>query len=290
MARYARSAVRWLLFAISLSSLAARAEAASYPEGERHSPMTREVVERQKAVVADGAAKGARPDVFAKIGDSITVHRGFFQCFSDAADLDWGDHGELEDTRAFFSRTRADDEHDSFSRKSRAAGIGWSTFGALGGTTHSPLRAELLRVRPALAVVMLGTNETYGGGVPNYRKNLRRLIAAVLDESVLPVLSTIPPRRDSRDLDALVIQMNAVVRELAEEERLPLVDYGAELRRLPGFGLGPDGIHPAVAGKRPCALDEPHLSGGVNVRNLVTLEALDRVRRFVLGDAPPEPG
>lgn len=278
----------WAQVLLGVLAVPATANAVTYPEGARHSPMTREIVARQKAVVSRGKELGARPDVFAKIGDSITVHQGFLHCFAEARDADLGDHEALLPTISFFGKTTADGDHVSFARKSKAAGVGWSTFGALGHARHSPLHIELGRTKPAFAVVMLGTNETYGGGVPNYQRNLRRVVQEILADGVLPIVSTIPPRRDSRDLDAIVVEMNRVVREIAESEVVPFVDYGGELRKLPGFGLGPDGIHPVAHAKRPCDLRDEGLAGGVNVRNLVTLEALDRVRRFVVEDQTPE--
>jgi hypothetical protein len=275
-----------LLTALLVAAPAVSSAEARYPAGARHSPMTAEVVERLRGVIAAG---GGRQDVFVKIGDSITVHGGFLTCFSRNA-FDLGNHAELADTIRFFSRTPADREHLSWDRKSRAATIGWSTFAAIGSEAHSPLRDEIRAVKPALAIVMMGTNETYGGGVGNYEKNLGRLVRMVLAEGVVPIVSTIPPRRDSRDLDGIVVQMNAVVRDVAEREQIPLVDYGGELRKLPGFGLGLDGIHPLAREHHPCALDDASLVNGLNVRNLMTLEALDRARRFLFEGEAPEAG
>ena len=277
------AALSSVAFALSMSSVATAAT--HYPEGARHSPMTADIVEHLRAVVARG---GGRPDVFVKIGDSITVTPGFLTCFARPADVDLAGRDDLIETMAFFSRTFADRDHLSWDRKSSAATIGWSTFAAIGGSMHSPLRDEIRAVRPALAIVMMGTNETYGGGVANYERNLRRLVRMIVAEGVVPIVSTIPPRRDSRDLDAIVVQMNAVGHEIAESEAVPLVDYGGELRKLPRFGLGWDGIHPIAREGHACALDDGSLANGLNLRNLMTLEALDRARRFLFAGAPPE--
>jgi hypothetical protein len=279
---------------------AASAEPLS-PPGARHSPYTREIVEHLSAILQRG---GGRRDVFVKIGDSITYHPGFLGCFAQPDRVVWGDHEALAPTLAFFSVTRADRDHFSWDRPSKAARIGWSTFGALGTPGYSPLRREIKAVKPAFAVVMLGTNEVYPNGVGNYRVNLRRVIRAVVDEGVVPLMQTIPPRGDDRALDRLVLEMNDVARELAEQERVPLADYGGALRSVPHFGLGPDGIHPdaasglatAEAGRRgvprtearPCSFDAEGLGHGQNLRNLITLEALDRARRFLLEGAAPE--
>lgn len=260
--------------------------------------MTREVVDHLSAILARG---GGHQDVFVKIGDSITFHPGFLGCFVRSDAITWGGHEALLPTVAFFSQTRADRDHLSWDRSSRAARIGWSTFGALGTPAHSPLRLEIQAVKPAFAVVMLGTNEVYPGGIGNYRKNLGRVIRAVVDEGVVPLLQTIPPRGDNRSLDRLVVEMNEVVRELAQAERVPVADFGGALRPLLRFGLGRDGIHPDAATTtvtddrghttiepRPCAFDAESLAHGQNQRNLLTLEALDRARRFLIERATPE--
>jgi hypothetical protein len=253
--------------------------------------MTAEIVDRLGAVIARG---GGRPDVFAKIGDSITVNPGFLGCFARNEAVSLGPHEALAETVRFFSQTPASGSTLSWERPSKAARIGWSTFGAIGTAGYSPLREEIRAVRPALAIVMMGTNEVYAGGVRNYRFNLRRMIQAVLGEGVVPIVSTLPPRADSPALDAIVVEMNHVVREVAESEQVPFVDYGAELRALPHKGVGPDGIHPVASTHPetrelvPCSLDARSLESGLNVRNLVTLEALDRARRFLFKGETPE--
>src|SRR5262249_2232742 len=73
--------------------------------------------------------------------------------------------------------------------------------------------------------------------------------------------------------------------------QVPFVDLHASLAELPDGGLAGDGIHLQVhvqAGWHGCWLTEEALGAGMNRRNLVTLESLDRMRRFVVGDQAPE--
>ncbi len=142
---------------LGLLTSARLAQAATpYPEGQRHSPMTAEIVERLAAVVAKG---GGRPDVFAKIGDSITVNPGFLGCFARPEEIALEDHAGLKATLAFFSKTTADGARLSWERQSKSAHIGWSTFGAIGTPKYSPLREEIRVVKPALAIVMMGVRD-----------------------------------------------------------------------------------------------------------------------------------
>ncbi len=263
--------------------------ATRYPYGARHSPLTTSIVTRLKAVRAKGAG---RADVFAKVGDSITVNPGFLACFAKA-DVNLGAHAALAPTVAFFKQTPAAAAATSFDRVTLAAVVGWSASKAAGGSP-SPIEQEVAAIDPAYAVVMLGTNDTYEQGVAILDRYLRLGVDQLLAAGVVPLLSTIPPRGDKADANRLVPEMNAVVRAVAEERGVPMMDYWQTLAALPEYGLSADGVHPQVyvsGGARPCWLTDAALSEGVNQRNLITLEALDRARRVIggAGASDPEP-
>ncbi|RYE91474.1 MAG: SGNH/GDSL hydrolase family protein, partial [Myxococcales bacterium] len=259
-----------------------------YPADRRHAPLTAPVVAGLRATL--GASSGRR-DVFAKVGDSITVSGHFARCLT-GDDVRWGDHAALAATRDFFARTPADDRgHDAFARATQAAAVGWRTHRVVLGLP-TPLARELDAVRPAWAVVMLGTNDTYPDAMQAFHHDLRRVLAALQERRVVPLLSTLPPRLDRADRAAQTVEMNAVVRALAAELALPLMDLHGALAPLPHRGLARDGVHPeAFLADRyhPCWFDAAGSQGGMNQRNLLVLEALDRARRLVLGDEPPEP-
>jgi hypothetical protein len=67
---------------------------------------------------------------------------------------------------------------------------------------------------------------------------------------------------------------------------VPFVDLHLALDPLPHHGLSGDGVHPSVnqtdAGVRSCDFTPAGLSHGYNMRNLVSLEALARVKAVVL--------
>jgi hypothetical protein len=95
---------------------------------------------------------------------------------------------------------------------------------------------------------------------------------------------TIPPRTNKQSLGQLAPLMNSVVRGLAQGRQVLLVDYYREMQKLPEFGLSTDGVHPNVAtGKKACDLTEDGLQFGYNLRNALSLQSLDRVRRLVEG-------
>jgi hypothetical protein len=249
--------------------------------------MTDRVVARLAAILA--SSRG-RADVFAKVGDSITVSDHFFKCFG-RHDVRLGDHAALEPTLAFFERTRLEMGTSSFDRSSYATHVGWAASDAHIGSP-SPIDREVRRIRPAFAVVMFGTNGTYPTGFASFERHLAIDVDTLLGHGVVPLLSTIPPRMYDPETEALVPEMNAIVRAVAQAKQVPLMDYHATLAGLRDFGLMRDGVHPSVyleRGAHGCWLTREGLEHGMNQRNLIALQALDRARRFLVEREPPEP-
>ncbi|MCC6644081.1 MAG: hypothetical protein IT374_00715 [Polyangiaceae bacterium] len=261
--------------------------ATRYPIGQVHSPLSPSVVSRAKATLASGSG---RPTVFAKIGASNTVAAGFARCFA-TGDVKLGAHAALAPAIAHFGQTKVDADHVSFDRVTLAATVGWGAKKTLEGSP-SPIEQEVAAIAPGFAVLLLGTNDTYEAGVAPFDASMSAVLDALLALGVVPIVTTLPPRRDSAAARALVPEMNAILRALAEERQVPLVDLFSVLDPMPNGGVGADGVHLPTytdAGAHGCWLDDAGLSAGMNQRNLVTLEALDRVRRVVVGDEAPEP-
>ncbi|MEO7097465.1 MAG: SGNH/GDSL hydrolase family protein, partial [Polyangiales bacterium] len=171
-----------------------------------------------------------------------------------------------------------------FDRTSLSATVGWGAAKTIAGDP-SPIAQEIMVIHPALAVVMLGTNDTYPTGVDPFERNLRANVDKLLAFGVLPIVTTIPQRSDTAEAIALLPEMNAIIRAVAQAKQVPFIDLAAALAPLPGYGLASDGIHLQVyssGGAHGCWFTPDALKLGMNQRNLLTLTALDRVRRYVL--------
>jgi len=259
-----------------------------YPSDRAQSPLSADVVAHLRAIVAAGKH---RERVLSKIGDSITFSTSFARCLaSDSVRIDAGraeaddtNQDQLEAARQIFSETQIAGGN-SFTRVSASATVGWMAVRAITDTPSSPLDRELDATNAAFAVVMYGTNDTYAGGDVQFRRALTRIVDRMIARGVVPVLSTIPPRADAT-ANALVPKMNAVIRKIAEQKRVPLMDLWLRLSPLPKLGLGPDGIHPSAGGDG-CDFSASGMNHGYNHRNLLLLEALDRMQRYVLDGAP----
>lgn len=240
-------------------------------------PLTPALVEHLRAIRARVPDRDDR--VFIKLGDSSTVSRLYLHCLGEEG-VDLTGHDELADSLAFFRSGRAG-RLDPFRRESRAAGVGWSINRAIG----SALRQEIGEADPRFATILFGTNDVGGEAPWKYWARMRVVLTQLEEAGVIPVLSTIPPRT-SREANEWVRRYNLVVEAFARDRRLPMHDLYADLAPLPDQGVSDDGVHSTVefSGRMPdaCRFDASGLRFGFNVRNLRTLELLDRLRLTVV--------
>ena len=246
------------------------------------SPLTPSVVQGlQRIASRDASLHDGR---FLKVGDSFTASGDFLYCFA-GKNVDLGARADLKKTLDHFAR--------SFGRDGRCARIGMSAWQALDGK-HPPLAAELDAHRGRFAVVMYGTNDIEIGKLHHYASTYHDVVSWLVERGVIPIVSTIPPRADRAKAREAVPRYNAVIRAVAQSHQIPLVDFHRELLTRAGYALAKDGIHVSThhtkMGRSPCVLDEAGLRHGYNLRNQLTLVALDRARRAVLDpDFEPEP-
>ena len=230
-------------------------------------------------------------DAFTRIGDSATVNWGFIRCFG-MDHLELADHGGLQETVDFF-RTRG----RMFRRDSLAAGVGWSSPRVFSGGRRAPLYEELRAIRPRYALIHFGGNDIQGANLARYTHWMWKIVERLTERGVIPVLTTVMPRGDDPDKNAMVPVFNAALRALARTWRVPLIDLHAALLPLPRWGLAGDGQHPnsfSIEGQTRACLNAEGLQHGNNVRNLISLMMLDRLRRHVamgedgVGQEPPQ--
>jgi hypothetical protein len=248
-----------------------------------HSPITSSVAANLRAIAAAGPAQ--KEKVFAKVGDSNTVNSGFLHCFAGSS-VSWGSHGALAATVTHF-KTDLGGGVTPFDRDSLAAVVGWPAHKAIAGSP-TPLAQELGAISPRLAVVMFGSNDIGYDNIWQFGGAMLAIADQLIGKGVIPILTTIPPRADSTAANLQVPRYNAVVRGVGQARQVPVIDLHRELVPLPQQGLGSDGLHLNVKGGG-CDLTSAGLQYGFNVRNLVTLEALGRVKAALEGAPAPDP-
>lgn len=253
-----------------------------YPAGHVHSPIPPYTADQLRAM-----ADAARPDVFMKVGDSHTTTYGAMTCFADGG-VDLGAHGDLDGTLQYFL---AGDAAGStpFDRESLAAEGGQTSSWAISGTP-SPLDQEIAAIVPAFALIQFGTNDmgmgyTYASAMYPYYEDMSALIDQCIDAGIVPALMAIPHRGDATVAGWWAPTYNEVIRGLAQARQIPFIDLYLALEDLPDQGLSGDGVHMSTGGSG-CDLSADGLLDGNNMRNLLFLQVLDRLRAVVIDGEP----
>lgn len=251
-----------------------------YREGRRHSPIDSAIVGHLQSLASSASGTA---NVFAKVGDSITATTSFLNCFA-GTNVDWGANASLSSTATYFLGGSAGGT-SPFARTSLSAISGASSRDIVTGNP-SPLSREIAAIDPRYSVVMLGTNDVRGGrSYDDIGSDLWRIVDETIASGSVPILSTIPPLLADATANARIPTVNRVIRAIAQGRKIPLVDYHREMSALTGRGISSDGIHPNVAPGGACDLTSAGLAYGYNVRNLITVEALERARGALGGTA-----
>ena len=249
-----------------------------------HSPLTPYVAAGLRAIVNN--TPGQEDRAFSKIGNSITVSSFFLHCLAQSS-VDLGAYSALSPTHQHFLLDLGGGV-TSYDRQSLCAVVGWPAHNAVAGSP-SPLEQEVAAVAPRFAVVMYGTNDIGWNNIWQYAGAMLEITDTLVASGVIPLLTLIPPRDDSASADLEVPRYNAVVRGIGQARQVPVIDLHRELMQVPGHGMAPDGVHLDATGSG-CDFSAAGLQHGYNIRSLLTLQALDRVKRVVLDGAPtPDP-
>lgn len=232
-----------------------------------------------RQVLQHGAQKGRNPRVFTVAGDSNSQWPRFLGRVAAGA-VDWGRYPGLRPVAARFD--------PSFTRLSLAVRGGTGAF-AMADPAQAgspPCRAgegmfdcELRVSNASIVFIQLGTGDKFAWR--EFEANCQRLIAAALEQGVLPVLVTKADDIEEWQGGASHDFINSTLRRLAQQYQIPLLDFWAATRTLP-MAPNPDLPH------RPFTQfglqDEWgyyfHLTDeGMALRILTTLQTLDALTR-----------
>lgn len=231
-----------------------------------------------------GQLLGNQPDVFSKVGDSITVASHMLQPIS-AGYYNLGDYQYLQTVIDHFMAGEARDG-DPFSNVSIAAGIGWTSDAVIDPQFidpnwcqrgEIPLTCEYRLSHPSIALIMFGTNDTAHLTAVTYEYNLSQIVEISVARGIIPVLSTIPVRRGYETESA---RLNEVVIKVTREYEIPLWDYGAAMQSVAETALDMDGVHPSIPPngfKGSADFRAENLYYGYVIRNLTALQMLDMI-------------
>ncbi len=191
-------------------------------------PVLPEPAESIREIYQLGITLGNDPNAFSIFGDCQSRPADFFGVFETDPLLMESLPDELRETVEHFN--------GSFNRESPTSQDGttpgallWDQWhrGQFGCTfAETPVDCELRNHRPSFVIIQIGTH--FESRNTEY---LRKIIAQLIDNGVIPILAT---KADNRELDDRVNRDMAL---LADEFNLPLWNFWASLSDLPDRGL-----------------------------------------------------
>ena len=235
-------------------------------------PLPENVRQRIRDIYTYGAALGVNPRAFSKLGDS-TIEHPYFMARFDENDYNLGDYAYLQPVIHYFA--------GSFAHQSVAIRRGLHTWSVLdpmwaSGQGCNPgenmLACEIRLHRPSILFIRLGSNDA---GVPDStERNFREILDYTISQGVIPVIGTKADRHEGSNIN------NDIMRRLAVEYQIPLMDFDLVAGTVPGRGLDRDSVHMttfyAHDYRQPVAFQRGH-----GLHNLTALVTLDRIWRVL---------
>lgn len=243
-------------------------------------PQVRMIVER-------GRAMGNQRQMFTTLGDSNSISGDFLRPLVIENYCQWGAYAPLEAAVRFFSvPTGYGAAASSFTHESVAVQMGFNSAAALDPfwagdarcvTGEAPLSCELRTLQPAAAIFMVGSKDVSIMSVAEYQQHMATLVDLAISRGVVPVLTTFVVL-PGRDVYPASIDFNLALVDLAQRRGTPLINLWAAAEALPNRGIAADNTHLSTQPGRFCNFEGGQSRFGGTLRNLLTLQALDRLR------------
>jgi hypothetical protein len=235
--------------------------------------MPPEVRDNIRQIYARGESLGRNPQLFSILGDSLIATPQSLAKW-DESDFNLGDYAFLQPT--------IDQYAGSFSRYGASVRVGlhsWSVFDPLWAdkefclANEDVLTCEIRLNNPSVMIIFLGSNDA--GSPGGFNVNYRQLVETLIEQGIVPVLATKADRFEGDDN-----VNNSIIRKVATEFKVPLMEFDLLADTLPGRGLGPDNVH--LTFLEPLDYSSPEIfTVGYPVHNLASLMTLDTVRREI---------
>jgi hypothetical protein len=258
-------------------------------------PIVPEVPAHVKAIYQEGLRRGQNTRVFSKIGDCMTATPNFLEPIGKG-EYSLASYTSLKKVIDYYAGVPVrgnEAEFDSFTNPGLAATSGFNAAGVLDVTwsdpkwckgSESPLVCEYRVSKPSIAIIMFGTNDLKSITPDQFDFYLRQVVVQTANAGIVPLLSTFPVQPGA---EAASLLYNQITAQIAVEYDLPLINLWLAFEPLPHKGVDPvDTTHMTKPDSgRAASFEEADLQAGYNMRNLVTLQALEAVLKVLEPDA-----
>ena len=248
------------------------------------------ITDRTRQIFADGQSRGNRPNVFTKVGDSLTDAQPFLISYADVRAHDLGPYTYLSETISYFSMSPRSGVDNSWVNPSLAARGSYTAPAVLSAAeanhnlcqpNESPIACEYRLTQPSISIILLGSVDMQFIEVDEFNWAMEMIVNETISRGIIPVLNTFPSTPEF--LWDKSLQFNDAIRNLAAREQIPLIDLWQATQALPGHGVSSeDHFHLSSRGDGFINLNGEENRFGLTMRNLVTLQALELLRREVL--------
>jgi hypothetical protein len=239
--------------------------------------LPRPVQQAMSVVFYEGQAIGRVPKHFSKIGDSLIATPNSMTLF-DSSRYDLGDYDYLQPVIDYFD--------GSFARYGVSTIPSLRSWGLFDPDWADPkwcepdegaLACEIRLHNPAIALFFIGSNDSSEAEI--YTENMRRAVEYATSSGVIPVLVT---KADRYEGDGN--RNNDILRQIAAEFDVPLLDFDLIAETLPNRGLGEDNVHLASSADGNFMMPQA-LETGYGTHNLVILMGLYAVWQDIIEPA-----
>jgi hypothetical protein len=245
-----------------------------------------------KAIFEAGQKEGLNVRIFAKIGDCMSSSESYLKPISTGQyDLDqYTDLQTVIDHYLGKAVRSADSGFDSFNNPSLGAYSGFNAASVLDSTWNdpafceaeeSPMACEYRVNKPAVALLMFGTNDLKSLPPELFDFYFRKAVVETANKGIVPIIFTFP---NQPGLVERSILFNQITVKIAQDYGLPLVNLWRPFETLPNQGIDPkETTHMTTpASGEVASFTKADLAeGGHNMHNLLTLQALDGLMRHL---------
>lgn len=244
-----------------------------------NAPTYYSISQRTRSIYQQGQSMGNRSNFYTKVGDSITANQAFMVGYA-SGEYNLGSRGYLQDTINYFSASHGHSSAAAASAFNAAAVLAavWADPGRC-NPNESPLMCEYRTQKPSIAIIMLGSVDVQLYSAGEFEGYMNQIISSTIAQGVIPVLTTFPA--DPAYHGDKVGPFNSIITSIAGREQIPLVDLRSVAMGMPGYGVGGDQYHLSQRGDSFIGLNGEENQYGLTMRNYLTLEMLDSLRRGI---------